>query len=107
MSRSTKQAQNDHFEPLRHVLLISTDHIINYEYNWNQRNKKTYIKLRKYIEFQYTKTNNSKTKGMLGQNELQNPTFVILKDQTSNLEPKTIFPLTKNNPLLLPFLAFI
>jgi hypothetical protein len=32
---------------------------------------------------------------MLGQNELQNPTFVITKDQTSNLEPKTIFPLTK------------
>jgi hypothetical protein len=41
MSKRTKQAQNDHFEPLRHVLLIFTDHIINDEYNWNQRNKKT------------------------------------------------------------------
>jgi len=43
---------------------------------------------------------------MLGQND-QNPTFFITKDQTNNLEPKTIFPLTKNNPLLLPLLAFI
>jgi hypothetical protein len=29
------------------------------------------------------------------QNDLQNPTFVISKDQTSNPEPETIFSLTK------------
>lgn len=51
MSRMTKQAQNKHFEPLRHVFLISTDHIINDEYNWNQRKKK----LRKCIDFQSKK----------------------------------------------------
>jgi len=42
------------------------------------------------------------------QNDLQNPTFVISKDQTSNPEPETIFSLTKSNPpSLLPLLAFI
>lgn len=38
---------------------------------------------------------------MLGQNELQNPTFVISKDQTGNLEPRSIFPLTENKPPLI------
>jgi hypothetical protein len=41
---------------------------------------------------------------MLGQNELQNPTFVIPKNQSSNPKPRTIFQLTENNtPLCCHF----
>jgi hypothetical protein len=38
---------------------------------------------------------------MLEQNELQNPSFVILKDQNNNRELGTILSLTESNPLYL------